>query len=90
MMQAPPIPTVLAPYQARWLTFADKIRARVKEIEGEAVAAYQEVIAVDVLQGTGVNGVSNALKSRLLGLRTKVDEAWSKIDGEMDGARSRR
>jgi hypothetical protein len=82
MMQPPP---ALAPFQQRWLTFADKIRARVKEIEGEAVAAYKEVIAIDVLQGTGVNGVSSALKARLLALSTKVDEAWDKIDGEMDG-----
>jgi hypothetical protein len=82
MMQAPP---ALAPFHQRWLAFADKIRARVKEIEGEAVEAYKQVIEIDVLQGTGVNGVSNALKARLQGLRTKVDEAWSKIDGEMDG-----
>ncbi len=81
MMQAPP---ALAPFQARWNTFADKIRARVKEIEVEAMAAYKEVIAIDVLQGTGVNGVSSALKSRLQALDVKVDEAWEKIDGEMD------
>lgn len=81
MMQPPP---PLAPFQQRWLTFADKIRTRVKEIEGEAVAAYKEVIAIDVLQGTGISGVSSALKARLLGLREKIDEAWSKLDGEMD------
>jgi hypothetical protein len=81
MMQAPP---ELAPFQARWVAFADKIRARVQEIEAEAVAAYKEVIAIDVLQGTGITGVSNALKARLLGLRQKVDDAWTKLDGEMD------
>jgi len=81
MMQPPP---ALAPFQTRWLAFADKIRARVKEIEAEAMAAYKEVIAVDVLQGTGVNGVSSALKARLLALDTKVDDAWEKLDGEMD------
>ncbi len=82
MMQPPP---ALAPFQTRWLAFADKIRARVKEIETEAMGAYKEVIAIDVLQGTGINGVSSAIKSRLLALGTKIDEAWSKIDGEMDG-----
>lgn len=82
MMQPPP---ALAPFQARWVTFADKIRARVREIETEAVAAYKEVIAIGgVLDGTAVSGVSNALKSRLLGLRQKVDEAWGKLDGEID------
>jgi len=81
MMQPPP---ALAPFQARWVAFAAKIRARVKEIEGEAMAAYKEVIAIDVLQGTGISGVSNALKARLLALREKVGDAWSKIDGEMD------
>jgi hypothetical protein len=67
------VTAALAPFQARWVAFADKLRARVKEIEGEAIAAYREVIAIDVLAGTGINGVSNALKARLLGLRQKVD-----------------
>jgi len=74
----------LAPFQARWKAFADKLRARVAEVETEAIAAYREVIAIDVLSGTGITGVSNALKARLLGLRQKVDEAWSKLDTEMD------
>ena len=84
MNPAPPMPPELAPFQTRWNTFADKIRARIKEVEAEANAAYKEVIAIDVLQGTGVNGVSNALKARLQGLDDKIDEAWSKLDGEMD------
>lgn len=80
-LQAPP---KLAPFNARWLAFVDKMRARIKEIEGEAIAAYREVIAIDVLQGTGITGVSNALKARLHQLDDKVEEAWNKIDGEMD------
>ena len=80
MNPAPPMPPELAPFQTRWNTFADKIRARIKEVEAEANAAYKEVIAIDVLQGTGVNGVSNALKARLQGLDDKIDEAWSKLD----------
>ncbi len=84
MNPAPPMPPELAPFQTRWNTFADKIRTRIREIETEANAAYKEVIAIDVLQGTGVGGVSNALKARLQGLDDKIDEAWSKLDGEMD------
>jgi hypothetical protein len=83
-MQAIPVPSALAPFQARWVTFADKIRARAREVENEAVAAYREVISIDVVDGTGMTGVSNALKARLLGLRKKIDEAFEKIDGEMD------
>jgi hypothetical protein len=79
-----PVPPALAPFHTRWLTFVEKIRARVREIETEAVAAYREVIAIDVVDGTGVTGVSTALKSRLIALRQKVDDAWSKIDNEMD------
>jgi hypothetical protein len=85
-----PVPPALAPFHTRWLTFVEKIRARVREIETEAIAAYREVIAIDVVDGTGVTGVSTALKSRLIALRQKVDDAWTKIDNEMDGAGRRR
>ena len=55
-----------APLSQRWATFLDKVRARVKEIEGEATAAYADVIASDAIDGTGLSGVASALKARLL------------------------
>jgi hypothetical protein len=74
----------LVPLANRWTTFLGKVKARVTEIEGEAKAAYAEVIAVDVVDGTGMSGVSSALKSRLLALRQKVDDSWNTIDAEAD------
>lgn len=66
------------------MTFLDKVRARVKEIEGEATAAYADVIASDAVDGTALSGVSSALKARLLQLGSKVDDSWSTIDNEID------
>lgn len=74
----------LAPFHQRWTTFLDKVRSRVQEIEAEARAGYAEVIAHDAVDGTGMTGVSSALKARLLQLAQKVDDQWSKIDGELD------
>lgn len=68
----------------RWTTFLDKVRARVQEIDGEASAGYAEVIAADAIDGTGLSGVSSALKARLLALAQKVDESWEKISSEAD------
>ncbi len=83
-MTMQPVPVALAPLATRWTTFLDKVRARVKEIDGEAIAAYTEVLAVEAVDGTAVSGISSALKARLLALRAKVDESWGKIDAELD------
>jgi hypothetical protein len=72
------------PLAARWDTFMTKVRGRIAEIEGEAKAAYAEVIATEVIDGTALSGVSSAIKSRLQALRAKVDDSWSTIDGELD------
>ncbi|MBV8757536.1 MAG: hypothetical protein JO257_09685 [Deltaproteobacteria bacterium] len=74
----------LQPLATRWDTFMTKVRARVAEIEGEAKAAYDEVIATEVVDGTALSGVSSAIKSRLLALRAKVDDSWNVIDAEAD------
>jgi hypothetical protein len=77
------VPAPLAPFQARWRTFVEKIRARLREIENEAMAGYREVIQIDVVDGTGVTGVTNALRARLIALERKVDDAYDKLDNEM-------
>lgn len=79
-----PVPASLAPFHARWKAFVEKIRARVREIEAEAIAGYREVIAIDVVDGTGVTGVTNALRARLIALERKVDDAYDKLDKEME------
>lgn len=81
-----PIPESLRPFDARWKAFCDKIRKRVQEIEAEAIAGYREVIAVEgaVVDGTGITGVTNALRTRMIGLQKKVDDGFEKIDREMD------
>lgn len=70
-MTMQPVPVALAPLATRWTTFLDKVRARVREIDGEAVAAYTEVLAVEAVDGTAVSGISSALKARLLALRAR-------------------
>jgi hypothetical protein len=82
--EAPALHPTLAPLAQRWATFLDKVRARVVEIANEADAAYTEVISVDVVDGIAMGNVSRAIKARLLALRQKIDESWSKIDSEID------
>jgi len=84
MQSQPYMPPVLAPFHQRLVAFIEKVRARLREIDAEAQSAYREVIAVDVLDGAGVTGVSNVLNTRLIALGKKVDDAWSKISEEMD------
>lgn len=74
----------LGPLTTRWTTFLENVRARVQKIEGEATAAYAEVSSYDVVDGTGLSGVSSVLRARLIALRQKVDDAWDTIDGEAD------
>ncbi len=77
-------PPQLAPFGVRWTGFLEKVRGRVQEIDAEARAGYAEVISHDAVDGTGMTGVSSALKARLLQLAAKVDDQWSKIDSELD------
>jgi hypothetical protein len=74
----------LTALEQRWASFVDKVRARVREIAGEAEAAYLEVIATDVIDGTALSGVSSAIKARLIALRQKIDESWRTIDKQYD------
>ena len=74
----------LTALEKRWAAFVDKVRGRVREIAGEADAAYREVIATDVVDGTALSGVSSAIKARLIALRQKIDESWRTIDTEYD------
>jgi hypothetical protein len=83
-MTQQPLHPALAPFHQRWSTFLDKVRSRVQEIDAEAKAGYAEVISHDAVDGTGMTGVSSALKARLLQLAQKVDDQWSKIDNELD------
>ncbi len=83
-MSQPPWHPALQPFAVRWTTFLDKIRARLTEIENESRGAYAEVTAHDAVDSTGLSGVSSAITARLHTLRQKVDDAWSKIDGEID------
>jgi hypothetical protein len=69
----------------RWLTFLDKLQARVQEIGREAAAAYADVIRNgDLISGTAMSGVSSMFHARLNNLVQKVDDAWSTISNESD------
>jgi hypothetical protein len=77
-------PAVFAPVAQRWATFVDKVRARMAEIFKEADQAYQDVYAVDVIDGVAMSGVSSALKARLQQLSSKVGDSFDTIDQEID------
>ena len=82
----PTYPQALQALADRWAVFSGKIRERVQAVFAEAGAAYQDVMAIDVVDGTALSGVSSALEARFHGLREKIDESWNKIDEEIDRA----
>lgn len=72
--------------EARWETFAAKVRTRVEEVLGEADAGFDELIATEVLDPAPLASALTEFRSRMLGLGRKVDEAWEKLDRDLDAA----
>lgn len=75
----------LAALHQRWTGFLDKVRARIGEIEAEARGTYQQAIARDPLDVTAITRMSTELDQRMRAMREKVEDAWTKLDGELDG-----
>lgn len=69
---------------SRWEGFEGKVRQRIEEVITEADASYERIIRDELSDPTPLSGVSTALKARLLGIHQKIQEAFSKLDAEMD------
>ncbi|HEY3452872.1 MAG TPA: hypothetical protein VGK67_41400 [Myxococcales bacterium] len=72
--------------QARWEAFAPKVQARVDEILAEADPGFDELIATEALDPAPLSSALSEFDARMRGLSKKVDDAWEKIDPDLDGA----
>jgi hypothetical protein len=75
--------------QERWTAFLAKVAARADEIEAEADAGFDELIAMQVLDTAPLSAALTEFHARMLGLGRKIDEAWQKIDAELDAPHER-
>lgn len=73
--------------KAKWDGFVPKIDVRVQEVTSEADAGLDELIEQYALDPGPMGAAFTALQVRFRGLAQKLDEAWSKIDNELDGIR---
>jgi hypothetical protein len=83
-------PNLRAPAESakqKWDGFVPKIDARVNEVLAEADAGLDELIAQYALDPGPMGAAFSALQVRFRGIGQKLDEAWSKIDGELDKVR---
>jgi hypothetical protein len=84
---SPPIQAKAGAIKAKWDGFVPKIDARVQEVIAEADAGLDELIAQYLLDPGPMGAAFTALQVRFRGLSQKLDEAWTKIDNELDGVR---
>lgn len=70
--------------QARWDAFAPKVQARVDEILAEADPGLDEIIATEALDPAPLSSALSEFDARMRGLIKKVDDAWEKIDPDLD------
>lgn len=70
----------------RWVTFLDKVHARLGEILEEADAGLAELIAIEVIDPGPVSAAQNEVKARLFALRDKIGPAWAKLEHEVNPA----
>jgi hypothetical protein len=71
----------------KWDGFVPKIDARVQEVIAEADVGLDELIEQYALDPGPMGAAFSALQVRFRGLAQKLDEAWSKIDHELDQVR---
>jgi hypothetical protein len=81
-----PVSEQLKAVEQRWQAFAAKVGARIEEIFSEADAGFDEIIATEVLDPAPLSGALSELTARLQGISKKVDEAFEKIDPDLDRA----
>jgi len=69
----------------RWTTFLGKMRARLQEILTEADAGFDELIATEAIDPAPISSAYNEVRGRLFALRDKIEPAWAKLAGELEG-----
>ncbi len=72
---------------AKWDGFLAKVGGRVQEVTVEANEGLDQLIAQHAKDHGPMGAAFSALQARFRGLSDKVDEAWSKIDAELDEVR---
>jgi hypothetical protein len=72
---------------AKWDGFLGKVQGRVQEVIDEANQGLDQLIAQHAKDHGPMGAAFSAIQARFRGLGTKVDEAWSKIDSELDEVR---
>ncbi len=84
---SPPIQAKARAVKTKWDGFVPKIDARVQEVIAEADAGLDELIEQYALDPGPMGAAFSALQVRFRGLGQKLEEAWSKIDHELDEVR---
>ena len=72
--------------RGRWQVFETKVEARLEEVLTEAAAGFDEVVATEVLDPAPLASALCEFTARLQGLNKKADEAFQKLDAELDQA----
>ncbi|MEM9193598.1 MAG: hypothetical protein AAGF12_30770 [Myxococcota bacterium] len=82
----PPVRQALTPIVQKWQAFVPKFQGRVQEVEAEANAGLDQLIAAHATDHGPMGAAFGALQARFNGLTTKLSDAWEKIDNQMDEA----
>jgi hypothetical protein len=78
------VPKAVQPIVERWQGFLGKIEARVGEVMAEGDAGFDEVMQIELIDPAVLSGASTAFSARLRGIVKKLEEAWEKIEGELE------
>jgi hypothetical protein len=76
----------MSPGLERWQAFTAKVKGRMDEVLAEADAGFDEVMEIDVIDPAAMSGASSAFEARVRGIVKKVEEAWEKLEPEIDEA----
>ncbi len=74
----------LRPVVAKWDGFIAKVEQRLQDVQAEAEAGMDQLIATYTMDYGPIGAGFTALQSRFSGLRQKVSDAWDKISEELD------
>jgi len=83
-LMSPQIRGQASAVKQKWDGFVPKIDARVQEVISEADGGLDELIGAHGLDPGPLGAAFTALQVRFRGLGQKLDEAWEKIDRELD------
>lgn len=78
------VPSSIQPILDRWNGFASKVKERLQEVLAEANTGFDEVMHTEIVDPAAMSGALTAFEARIRGLKDKVNQAWEKIEGELD------